>query len=69
MTTRPKDAAEHQLHISPPLLSDPRFIDRPLGAGIVVFDRNRPSTPNTSEKYAAYTEVPLPSGKSILYGM
>ncbi|KAM0257433.1 hypothetical protein ACHAQJ_004379 [Trichoderma viride] len=64
MTTRPSD-----VHISPPLLSDPRFIDRPLGAGIVVYDRNRPPTPNTGDKYAAYTEVPLPSGKSILYGM
>lgn len=69
LATRPRDTADHQLHITPPLLSDPRFIDRPLGAGVVVLERNRPSTPNNSEKYAAYTEVPLASGKSILYGM
>ncbi|KAK1243653.1 hypothetical protein MKX08_001791 [Trichoderma sp. CBMAI-0020] len=69
LATRPGDAADHQLHITPPLLSDPRFIDRPLGAGIVVLERNRPPTPKNSEKYAAYTEVPLASGKSILYGM
>jgi hypothetical protein len=50
-------------------LSDPRFVDRPLGAGVVVLERNRPHTPNDSEKYAAYKDVPLASGKSILYGM
>lgn len=69
LATRPRDAADHQLHITPPLLSDPRFIDRPLGAGVVVLERNRPATPNDSEKYAAYKDVPLASGKSILYGM
>jgi hypothetical protein len=69
LTTRSGDGADHQLHITPPLLSDPRFIDRPLGAGIVVIERNRPPTPKDSEKYAAYAEVPLASGKSILYGM
>lgn len=69
LASRPRDAADHQLHITPPLLSDPRFIDRPLGAGVVVLERNRPPTPRNSEKYAAYTEVPLASGKSILYGM
>lgn len=69
LATRPGDAADHQLHITPPLLSDPRFIDRPLGAGVVVLERNRPPTPQTSEKYAAYNDVPLGSGKSILYGM
>ncbi|PON30139.1 hypothetical protein TGAM01_v200579 [Trichoderma gamsii] len=69
LATRPGDAADHQLHITPPLLSDPRFIDRPLGAGVVVLERNRPATPNDSEKYSAYKDVPLASGKSILYGM
>ncbi|KAL7903512.1 hypothetical protein HDV63DRAFT_126829 [Trichoderma sp. SZMC 28014] len=69
LATRPGDAADHQLHITPPLLSDPRFIDRPLGAGIVVLERNRPPTPRTSEKYAAYNDMPLGSGKSVLYGM
>lgn len=69
LATRPRDAADHQLHITPPLLSDARFLDRPLGAGVVVLERNRPPTPKNSEKYAAYTEVPLASGKSILYGM
>ncbi|GFP55301.1 hypothetical protein TASIC1_0005015900 [Trichoderma asperellum] len=69
LATQPRDGADHQLHITPPLLSDPRFIDRPLGAGVVVLERNRPPTPKNSEKYAAYTEVPLASGKSILYGM
>lgn len=69
LATRPGDAADHQLHITPPLLSDPRFVDRPLGAGVVVLERNRPHTPNDSEKYAAYKDVPLASGKSILYGM
>ncbi|KAL7949018.1 hypothetical protein V8C42DRAFT_312986 [Trichoderma barbatum] len=64
-----RTSADRQLHITPPLLNEPRFIDRPLGAGIVVFDRNRPPTPRASEKYAAYEEVPLPSGKSVLYGI
>ncbi|KAK4072443.1 hypothetical protein Trihar35433_4507 [Trichoderma harzianum] len=64
-----RTSGDRQLHITPPLLNDPRFIDRPLGAGIVVVDRNRPPTPRSSEKYAAYTEVPLASGKSVLYGM
>lgn len=64
------DPGERQLRISPPLLNpDPRFDDRPLGAGIVVLDRNRPPTPKNSNKYEAYTEVPLRSGKSALYGM
>ncbi|KAL7913774.1 hypothetical protein GGI35DRAFT_475622 [Trichoderma velutinum] len=62
-------SGDGQLHITPPLLNDPRFIDRPLGAGVVVVDRHRPPTPRSSEKYAAYTEVPLASGKSVLYGM
>ncbi|KAL6822216.1 hypothetical protein V8C40DRAFT_248887 [Trichoderma camerunense] len=64
-----RTSGDRQLHITPPLLNDPSFIDRPLGAGIVVVDRNRPPTPRSSEKYAAYTEVPLASGKSVLYGM
>ncbi|PNP54980.1 hypothetical protein THARTR1_04669 [Trichoderma harzianum] len=64
-----RTSGDRQLHITPPLLNDPRFIDRPLGAGIVVVDRNRPPTPRSSEKYAAYTEVPLASGKSVLYGI
>ncbi|KAL7936749.1 hypothetical protein V8C35DRAFT_296343 [Trichoderma chlorosporum] len=61
--------ADRQLHITPPLLNEPSFVDRPLGAGIVVVDRNRMSTPRASEWYNAYTEVPLASGKSTLYGM
>ncbi|KAL6854202.1 hypothetical protein J3F83DRAFT_755100 [Trichoderma novae-zelandiae] len=64
-----KTAADGELHITPPLLNDPRFIDRPLGAGVVVVERNRPPSPDADQKYDAYTEVPLPSGKSILYGM
>ncbi|EHK27290.1 uncharacterized protein TRIVIDRAFT_215101 [Trichoderma virens Gv29-8] len=64
-----RTSADRQLHITPPLLNDPRFIDRPLGAGIVIVDRNRPPTPRASDKYSAYTEVPLASGKSVLYGM
>ncbi|KAL7925415.1 hypothetical protein ACQKWADRAFT_283951 [Trichoderma austrokoningii] len=69
LNLRPKDAADQELHITPPLLTDPRLIDRPLGAGVVVLERNRPPTPKSSQKYEAYTEVPLASGKSILYGM
>ncbi|KAL7797611.1 hypothetical protein V8C37DRAFT_399766 [Trichoderma ceciliae] len=66
-----RNAGDRQLHvhISPPLMSNARLLDRPLGAGIVVYDRNRPPTPNIDDKYTAYTEVPLPSGKSVLYGM
>ncbi|KAL7816391.1 hypothetical protein V8C44DRAFT_322598 [Trichoderma aethiopicum] len=67
--TRGKGAADGEMHITPPLLNDPRFIDRPLGAGVVVIERNRPPSLDDSDKYDAYTEVPLPSGKSVLYGM
>ncbi|PTB67953.1 hypothetical protein BBK36DRAFT_1114527 [Trichoderma citrinoviride] len=62
-------AADGEMHITPPLLNDPRFVDRPLGAGVVVIERNPLPSPDDAEKYAAYTEVPLPSGKSELYGM
>ncbi|EGR52538.1 uncharacterized protein TRIREDRAFT_119902 [Trichoderma reesei QM6a] len=64
-----KKSPNGEMHITPPLLNDPRFIDRPLGAGVVVIERNRPPSPDDGEKYAAYTEVPLASGKSVLYGM
>ncbi|RFU72458.1 hypothetical protein TARUN_9799 [Trichoderma arundinaceum] len=64
-----KNAGDRELRISPPLMDEPRFPDRPLGAGIVVHDRNRPLTPQNTNKYAVYEEVPLPSGKSVLYGM
>ncbi|KAH0495288.1 hypothetical protein TgHK011_008851 [Trichoderma gracile] len=66
---RAKKSPDGDMHITPPLLNDPRFIDRPLGAGVVVIERNRPPSPDDGEKYAAYTEVPLGSGKSFLYGM
>lgn len=69
LNLQPREAADNELHITPPLLTDPRFVDRPLGAGVVVLERNRPPTLVDSQKYDAYTEVPLASGKSILYGM
>lgn len=59
----------YEMQISDPVMStEARFLDRPIG-GPVIIATHRVPTPVETRKYEEYTEVPLRSGKSTLYGI